>query len=55
MVLKAAKVSVFIKPFGNRKENDKNKFLCFFFSHLVGDRDIKSQQRSFKILVHVKE
>ena len=54
MVLKAAKVSAFIKPVGSRKENDKNKFLCFF-SHLVWDRDIKSQQSSFKILVHVKE
>ena len=54
MVLKAAKVSAFIKPVGSRKENDKNKFLCFF-SHLVRYRDIKSQQSSFNILVHMKE
>ena len=56
MVLKAAKVSVFIKPFGSTKPNDENKFLFCFFSLLVRDRDIKSQQRSLKILVHnVKE
>ena len=54
MVLKASKVSVFIKAFGSRKENDKNKFL-YLFLHLVWDRDIKSQQSSIKILVHVKE
>ena len=55
MILKAAKVSVFIKPFGSTKPNDENKFLLFF-SLLVRDRDIKSQQRSLKMLVHnVKE
>ena len=29
MVLNAAKVSVFIKPFGSTKPNDENKFLLF--------------------------
>ena len=30
MVLKAEKVSVFIKLFGSTKPNDENKFLFFF-------------------------
>ena len=38
MVLKDAKVSVFIKPFGSTKENDENKFLCFFFAFDPGLR-----------------
>ena len=55
MVLKATKVSVFIKPCGSTKLNEEYKFLCFF-PLLLRDRDIKSQQRSLKILVHnVKE
>ena len=48
MVLKAVKVSVFIKPSGSTKPNDENKLLLFFFSLLVRDRYIKSQQRSLK-------
>ena len=37
MVLKAAKVSVFIKPCGSTKPNDENKFLlCFFFAYVPG-------------------
>ena len=53
MVLKAAKVSVFIKIFESTKKNDENKFLLCF---LVPYRDIKNQQSSLKNLVdNVKE
>ena len=56
MVLKAAKVSVFIKPFERTKQNDENKFVLCFFCFWFRIGVIKSQQRSLKISVHnVKE